>query len=154
MRAVYRVLAYLVAIGVAIQAMSIAFATTGLRKWVDGGGVYDKAVLEDREGTPFPEAVGSIVHGMNGIMVIPILALLLLIASLFAKVPRGIQAAGLVLLLVVIQVALGIYGRSYPFLGALHGLNALILLGAALNAARLASRLRTEADRMSMTAPA
>ncbi len=60
----------------------------------------------------------------------------------------------MVLLLVVIQAALGIFGRSYPFLGALHGLNALILLGAALNAARLASRARTEAYRITMTAPA
>jgi heme A synthase len=114
--------------------------------------VFDKAVLEDRDATPFPEVVGFMIHGLNGTLVIPALALLLFLVSLFAKVPRGIAAAGLVLLLVIIQVALGIFGHEYPFLGALHGLNALILLGSALNAARLARRTRVEPDRMTALA--
>ena len=33
---------------------------------------------------PFPEFVGFILHGMNGMIVIPVLALLLLVSSFFA----------------------------------------------------------------------
>ncbi len=150
MRAVYRVLAFLIAIGVAIQSMSMVFYVAGLNRWVDEGGVFDKAVQEERDTTPYSEGVGLLIHSLNGMMIIPLLAILLLIASFFAKVPRGIQAAGLVLLLVLIQVALGIFGYELPFLGALHGLNALILLGAALNAARLARRTTVDADRMAV----
>ncbi len=40
--------------------------------------------------------------------------------------------AGIVLLLVVVQATLGIAGHSVPFLGALHGLNALLLFSAAI----------------------
>ena len=52
------------------------------------------------------------LHGMNGMMVIPALALLLFISSFFAKVPRGVAFAGGVLALVVLQVTLGLMGHS------------------------------------------
>jgi len=137
MRMVYRVLAYLVVLGVVVQAMSMVYAVAGLGKWIDKGGVLDKAVMES-DASPFPEVAGFAIHGINGMMIMPIIALLLLIISFFARVPGGIAWAGLVLLLVAIQITLGLAGHSIPFLGALHGLNALLLLGASLNAARLA----------------
>jgi len=137
MRMVYRVLAYLVALGVVVQAMSMVYAVAGLGKWIDKGGVLDKAVMES-DASPFPEVAGFAIHGINGMMIMPIIALLLLIISFFARVLGGIAWAGLVLLLVAIQITLGLAGHSIPFLGALHGLNALLLLGASLNAARLA----------------
>ena len=65
-------------------------------------------------------------------MIIPLLALLLLVFSFFAKVPGGVKWAAIVLLLVVVQATLGIAGHSVPFLGALHGLNALLLFTAAI----------------------
>ena len=46
MRTAYKVLAYLVAAEVAVQAMVMVWAIAGLGKWVDGGGVFDKAVIE------------------------------------------------------------------------------------------------------------
>jgi uncharacterized membrane protein YphA (DoxX/SURF4 family) len=70
MRTVYKVLAYFVAIEVAIQAMAAVWAIAGLGKWVEGGGVVDKALMES-EGAPFPEVAGFIVHGINGTFVIP-----------------------------------------------------------------------------------
>ena len=70
MRTAYKVLAYLVAAEVAVQAMVMVWAIAGLVKWVDGGGVFDKAVIES-QGTPFPEVAGIIVHGINGIFVVP-----------------------------------------------------------------------------------
>jgi hypothetical protein len=135
MKTGYRVLAYLVAVEVVVQAMAIVYAVAGLGKWVDRGGVFDKSVMESDE-SPFPEVVGIIVHGVNGMMIIPLIALLLLIFSFFAKIPGGVKWAGLVFLLVVVQVTLGGLGHAIPALGAMHGLNALLLFTAALHTAR------------------
>jgi hypothetical protein len=135
MKTVYRVLAYVVAAEVIVQAMAMVFAIAGLGKWVDNGGVFDKALMESDQ-SPFPEVVGFAIHGINGMMVIPVMALLLLISSFFAKIPGAVKWAGLVLLLVVVQVNLGLFGHEIPALGALHGLNALLLFSAAIYTAR------------------
>jgi heme A synthase len=132
---VYRILAYVVAAGVMVQAMVMVFAVDGLGKWVDGGGVLDKAAAAGQQ-LPFPEAVGFSIHGMNGMLVIPLIALLLVVFSFFAKIPGGVKWAGLVLLLVVVQIALGLGGHAIPAVGALHGLNALLLFSAAVYTAR------------------
>jgi hypothetical protein len=131
MRSVYKVLAYVLAAEVVIQAMAMVYAVAGQGRWVMEGGVLDKAVVESREFV-FPEVLGYAIHGVNGAIVIPLLALLLLVFSFFAKVPGGVKWAGIVLLLVVLQATLGIAGHSVPFLGALHGLNALLLFSSAL----------------------
>ena len=135
MRKVYRVLAFLVAIEVALQAMFIVYGDAGMGLWVENdGGVIDKATFEtafESGEAPFPEFQAFILHGMNGMMVIPLLALLLVISSFFAKVPRGIAFAFGVLALVVLQVTLGLMGHSIAALGALHGLNALALFSTA-----------------------
>jgi hypothetical protein len=147
MRPTYKVLAYLVAAEVAIQAMVMVWAIAGLSKWVDGGGLFDKAVIEgafESGAMPFPEVLGIIVHGINGIMVIPGLALLLLIVSFFTKARGVIKWALIVFGLVVVQILLGLLGHEFPVGGALHGLNALALFGVALYAGR---RLRASARR-------
>ena len=132
MRATYRVLAHLISVLVAAQAAFIAWAVSGLGKWVVGGGVLDAAALESAE-APFPEVLGFALHGMNGTMAIPLFALLLLIFSFFTKVPGASKWAALVFLLVGVQIFLGISARGgLPALGALHGLNALLLFTAAL----------------------
>jgi hypothetical protein len=147
MKRVYQILAYAVAAEVAVQAMLMVFAIAGLGIWVDSGGVFDKAVMES-EGSPFPEVVGFMLHGMNGLMVIPLVALALFVCSFFAKVPRGVRWAGVVLLLVVVQVLLGMFGHVVSGLGALHGLNALLLFTAALyTARRVRSAAAAEANR-------
>lgn len=133
MKSTYRVLAYLVAFGVVVQAMAMVYAVAGQGKWIMEGNVMDKSIIEGREFV-FPEVLGYAVHGINGTMVVPLIALALLIISFFAKVAGGVKWAGLVLLLVVVQVFLGIAGHSVPFLGALHGLNALLLFSAAIYA--------------------
>lgn len=134
MRKVYRVLAFLVAIEVALQAMFIVYGDAGLGLWVDDGGVVDKATFEnafESGEAPFPEFQAFVLHGMNGMMVIPLLALLLVISSFFAKVPRGVAFAFGVLVLVLLQVTLGLMGHSIAALGALHGINALALFSVA-----------------------
>src|SRR5215210_5402371 len=135
MRTAYKVLAYLVAAEVVIQAMAMVWAIAGLGKWVDGGGVLDKAAMESG-GTPFPEVTGLLVHGINGSFVIPGIALLLVILSFFAKLRGAIKWAAIVFVLAVVQGQLGFLGHEIPAVGALHGLNALALFTAALYAGR------------------
>ncbi|NUT33262.1 MAG: hypothetical protein HOV79_09325 [Hamadaea sp.] len=145
MRTAYKVLAYIIAIEVAVQAMAMVYAVAGLGKWVDRGGVLDKAVMESDE-SPFPEVAGFAIHAINGMMIIPLLALILLIISFFTRIPGAVKNAVLVLVLVALQITLGLLGHGTPILGALHGLNAFILVGAALAAAR-----RTNAAPMAAT---
>jgi heme A synthase len=142
MRTVYRVLAYLIAAEVIVQASAMAFGVAGLSHWVKAGGVFDRAVFDSAD-APFPEVNGLIVHGINGSAVIPALALLLLVISVFAKVPRGSWWAGAVLLLVAVQATLGFSAADLPALGALHGANALLLFTTAFLAAQRA-RVRVE----------
>ncbi|RRR98634.1 hypothetical protein [Glycomyces terrestris] len=131
MRLTYRILAFVIAAEVAIQAAVMVYAVAGLGIWVQEGGVLDKAVMESDE-FAFPEVVGFMLHGMNGMMVIPVIALLLLIASFFAKVPRGVVFALIVAALVALQIFLGIFGHEAAFFGMLHGLNALVLFSVAV----------------------
>ena len=142
MRKAYRVLAYVVAGEVVLQAMFMVWAVAGLTKWVNEGGVFDKAVMEDQQ-IIFPEIIGIPLHGLNGGIVIPAIALILLVLSFFAKVPGGAKWAGIVLVLAVVQGQLGYLGHDLPAAGALHGLNAIALLFAALHAGR---RSRAGAD--------
>jgi hypothetical protein len=134
MRIVYKVLAYLVAAEVAVQAMVMVWAIAGLGKWLDSGGVFDKAAMESW--TLFPERAGIMVHFNNGFFVIPGLALLLLIISFFTKVRGAIRWAVVVFVLVIIQAQLGGMLHDFPLAGALHGLNALALFGTAIYAGR------------------
>jgi hypothetical protein len=130
MRSVYRVLAGLIAIGVVVQAMSVALGWFMALKDMDNGAVIDK-------NTDFN--LGQVTHSIVGIMVIPVLALLLLIVSFFARVEGGIKWALFVLGLVVLQIALAFAAWGLPAIGALHGLNAFALLAVASMAARKAA---------------
>jgi hypothetical protein len=138
MRGAYKILANLIALLIVVQAAVMVWAISGLFIWVDDGGVMDKAMLESDE-TPFDEVLGFMIHFMNGALIV-LLSLVLLVISFFAKVPKGIPAAAGLFVLILAQFALGIFGHSISFAGLLHGINALIVFGGALHAARLASR--------------
>ncbi len=148
MRSVYRVLAFVVAAEVVVQAAAIAFAVYGLGRWVEDGGTLDKTLLE-RDDSGVGGAAGFAIHGVNGTMVVPVLALALLVVSFFAAVPGGVTWAGAVFALVVVQAALGFVGQGVPSLGALHGANALVLFGVAVMAGK-----RVGAASPTATAPA
>ena len=142
MRAVYRILAFVVAAEVAIQASLVVWGDAGLGRYIDQvcneqlrHVVGEKSTFETAfEGgpAPFPEFVGLLFHGLNGTIVIPALALLLLVSSFFAKVPRGIVFALAAFGLVALQANLGFAGHAVPSLGALHGINALVLFSTAM----------------------
>jgi heme A synthase len=133
MRSAYRVLAFLIAGLVTLQASFIALNTYGMFKWVDDGSSLTKSVLEgDWE---WDGAIGAMLHGIVGMTVIPLLALILLIVSFFAKVAGGVKWAAFLFLAVVVQVVIGIVAFSIPYVGALHGLNAFLIFGLAVMAA-------------------
>lgn len=137
MRSIYRVLAYLVVLEVVVQTALIAFAFFGLRKWIADGGVLDAAAIRNHTAT-YTGAEGIMVHGVNGQMIVPVIAVLLLVASFFAQVPGGVLWAAITLVTVVVQVLLGIFGSAAPGLGVLHGVLAIALFAIAVIAGRRA----------------
>ena len=143
MRKAYQMVAWLIAGLVAVQAAMIAFFDSGGSKYIDGGGVIDGALLESAKAggeLPFPEAIGAPIHGLNGGILIPVVALVLLGVSFGTHVPGARKWAGIVVGLVLLQITLGYSQGGLPMLGLLHGTNALLLFAAALHAARLAGR--------------
>ena len=142
MKTAYRVLAYLIALEVLVQAGAIAYALFGLGAWIQEGGVLDKAAMES-DSVEFAGVGGFMVHGINGQMIVPLIAVLLLVASFFAGVRGGVALAGMVAGMIVAQVGLGIFGHGIPALGWLHGMLAIVLFGAAVIAARRAEEPST-----------
>jgi hypothetical protein len=143
MRATYRALAHLIAGFVAIQAAVMVFAVAGLGLWIEDGHSVTESNFNENTQPDFTGSIGLALHGIFGIMVIPLLALLLLILSFFAKIPGGTKWAGFVLGAVVLQALLGIFGHEVAISGLLHGLNAFVLFSVALAAGR---RVSTTAD--------
>jgi hypothetical protein len=131
----YRVLAGLIALGVLVQAASVAFGWFDAISAVDSGTVIDGSY----EGN-----AGHMIHGIVGMTVMPLLALILLIVSFFAKnaVPGAVKWAGIVFGVTLLQVALAFAAFSVPVVGALHGINALVLLGVAGRAGALTRETR------------
>ena len=130
MRQTYRVLAWLIALGVVVQAAAIALGWFTALHDVDNGLVIDK----NYEGN-----AGHALHGIVGMYAIPVLGLVFLIVSFAAAkaVPRGSTWAAIVFLAILVQVALAFLAFGLPAIGARHGLNALIVFGAAVRAALL-----------------
>ncbi len=151
MRSTYRTLCYLIAFDVMLQAAFIAWAVFGLGKWVEDGGVLDKKAMDDTSTWHFTAERGFMFHGINGQMLIPLLALVLLVVAFVWKAPGAVRAAAIVLGLVVVQVLLGFAGMAVPFLGALHGLNALFLFGAAVMAGLRVPGVQEPAAQQSVT---
>lgn len=140
MKSAYRVLAHLIMISVVLQAAFIAWMLFGLGDWVDGGGVLNRTVMDDHDTINFTGQRGAMLHGMFGVMLIPLLALAFLIVSFFAKVPKGVQGALIVVVLVAVQVALGMAGHGMPWLGLVHAINAFLIIGLA-NAAQARAKV-------------
>lgn len=134
MRKTYQIVALLIAVEVIVQAAALAWAIFGLGKWIDDGNTFNKTMLECRD-CPwnFTEERGFMIHSLNGFLIIPVLGLVLLIASFFTRDKMLIRWAGITFTLILIQSQLlPELGREFPTFGALHGLNALLLFTAAI----------------------
>ena len=140
----YRILAFTIAVLVVVQAGAIAWAFFGMTSWItDEGGVVNKELLEctDCE-QEFTAEWGFAIHMFFvGLVLIPLTSLILLITSFFAKVPGGVAMAGGIFGLVILQVfVLPVLSREvWSGFGALHGVNAIVLLGLAYMAGKRAS---------------
>jgi hypothetical protein len=135
MRTTYRVLATLLPVGVVVQAAAIAFALFQITKEIDDGAVIDKNYVESSSGSA---GLGFAIHAIDGEMVIPLIALLLLIVSFFAHVHGGVRWASIAFGLVVLQVVLAFASFGVPGIGFLHGINALAVFSVGVAAARAA----------------
>ena len=138
MRKVYSGIAWLIAGLVVVQAAAIALGFGGMMHFVDGGGVVDKGLTESRTLGNFAGEIGFPIHGIVGGMLIPFAAVALLVVSWFTKV-RGASwwAAGL-FVLIALQGMIGYSIKDLPYLGVLHGANALAVFVVAVVCARRA----------------
>jgi hypothetical protein len=138
MRSAYRALAHTIAGGVLLQAAFIAYGYFQTLSDVDGGKVLRKG---------FDENAGQELHSTVGFMVLPLLGLVLLVVAFLAKFDGAVKWAGYVLLAIVVQVLLALAASHVPAIGALHGLNAFVLLALAVIAGRRVATAGTAAPR-------
>ena len=144
MRKLYSVLAWIVAAGVVVQAASIAFGFGGMTGYVMDGGVVDKALLESQQAT-FTGDLGFPIHELVGGLLLPVVTLAMGAVSFFVRgVPRARTLAWTLFALVVIQGNAGYAIADIPYVGLLHGANALLILLVAVLAARRGSRTHDE----------
>jgi heme A synthase len=134
MRRIYTGLAWIIAGGVVVQAAAIAFAFGGMLNRVSNGDVVDKALLESGGAGGVGE-LGFWIHGIAGGVLIPLLAAALLVVSFFVRARGAKLWAAITLGLVVLQVVLGFSITDMPYLGLIHGANALAIVVAAAVAA-------------------
>jgi heme A synthase len=133
MRKTYQIFAYLLAALVVIQAAAIAYGLAGLTKWVDDdGGVLNKANLDDHDALHFQGVGGFAIHSINGTMFIPLVTILFLVFSFFSKVPGASKRAGMLFVMVAVQIALGLTASSVPVLGPLHAINGFAIFSLAV----------------------
>lgn len=140
MRATYKFLAYAIDVLILVQAAAIAWAVFGLSAWIDDGNQLTKSTMEGNT-FHFTEERGFMIHGINGQMLIPLIGLILLIVSFFAKIPGGVKWAAMLFVGIVIQVLLGMLSHGVPALGALHGILALLLFWLAFRTAKAADEV-------------
>lgn len=127
MRGAYKGIAHLIALGVLLQAAFVAAAWFQVINDVDAGAVIN---------TDYDGNAGHALHGIVGMMVMPLLGLIFFILSFFAKLPGGVKWAGFTFLAIVVQVVLAFVSFGVPAIGALHGINAFVVFGLALFAGR------------------
>jgi hypothetical protein len=138
MRKVYIGIAWLIAAMVLIQAAAIALGFGGMMHFVSEGGLVDKALTESRTASNFTGEIGFPIHGIVGGLVMPIAALVLVVLSWFTKVRGATWWAVGLFVLIVVQGSLGYTIKDVPFIGALHGANALAVFVIAVVCARRA----------------
>jgi hypothetical protein len=140
----YRYLALAIAVLVVVQAGAIAWGFFGVTNFVDDGGVVDQEFLDCKEDCEsFGGEMGFLLHMfIVGLILIPLCSLSLLVVSFFAKVPKGTMLAAVIFVLVILQVLVlpGLSREVGSGFGALHGINALMIMGAAVGAAQRAKQ--------------
>ena len=146
MKQTYRILNYLMSLEVLIQAAVITWFSFGVSKYAEKNGSITRDLLEDGG---FGGGAGLTAHAINGYMIIPAIALVLLVISFFARVRNGVKFAAIIFVLVIVQAnVLPALAERAPAVGLLHGAVALAILAVSIVAARKAGESSRE------TAPA
>ena len=135
MKTVYRVLAYAIAVMVAVQSAAIGYAVFAQLNWMETGGTLDAAAFD----TGAPGTAAMIFHALDAGFIL-LLALALLVVSFFAKIPHGVRWAVIVLVCTILQIAFGVLSHLTAVMGAVHGAVALALFGVAVMAAMRARK--------------
>lgn len=148
MRSAYRKLCFAIAGLVVLQAGFIAWGFFGVSDWITNeNGVVNKEYLEAEGGEmEFFAEWGFALHMFFvGFLLIPLTSLATLVVSFFSKVPGASKWAGAIVGLVVLQMqVLPILSHEVdPIFGALHGINAMVLLGTAIMAGRRVTTVET-----------
>lgn len=113
-----------------LQAVWIALSSFTVIKAVDAG----RTINEDSAG------IGAALHSVGGTYAIPLVTLALLVVSFFAGVKGGITWALFILPAVAVQIAPAFLSFAVPQIGALHGLNAFVIITLAVFAGPRAGR--------------
>lgn len=145
MQKTYLFFARFISILIVVQAMAIVITYAGLLHWIDGGATLDKSVLDGWEDKPpdFQGSIGGFFHFfLVGMVLIPLSGLILVIVSFFAKIPRGVLLAVAIFVSIIVQYVSAVISSDAPYVGLIHGLNAFILLGLTLVAAKAAKDAR------------
>jgi hypothetical protein len=100
----------------------------------------------DSSSAHFTGELGLTIHAIDGQFLIPLVSLVLLIVSFFAKIPGGTKWALFIFLDIVLQVMLAFTAFGVPVVGTLHGLNAFVLAGLGITAAARINRVTAEAQ--------
>jgi hypothetical protein len=137
MKKAYRVLARLIAALVVVQAAAIAYGAFAIDKVIDKANDHGNTITD--ASSKLDGGAGYGIHGLLGILVIPLVAIILFIVAFMAHIPDGVKWAGFILLDVIVQVVLGLAAHGVAALGWLHGPNALLLFSLGIYAARRAS---------------
>jgi hypothetical protein len=139
MQKAYRVLARLIAALVVVQAAAIAYGAFAIDKVVEKANDHGNTITD--ASSKLDGGAGYGLHGLVGILVIPVVAIALFVIAFMAHVPDGVKWAGLILIDVVVQVVLGFAAHGVAALGWLHGPNALVLFSLAVYVARRSATL-------------
>ena len=94
---------------------------------MEDGGEVNKAIFDSWEDNPptWRGSGGFALHGIDGMMVIPLITIVFLVVSLLAakQVQGAAQRAGILFVMVALQVFLGLSSHDVVALAPLHALN-------------------------------
>jgi hypothetical protein len=135
MKSTYRILAYVIAGLVVVQAALIVYSFSALDKYISDGATITPAIWNATNAS-FPGTVGFALHWFDGVMFIPVVTLILVVVSFFAKIPGGVKWALSILGLLILQIVLGFVAHAVPGISWLHGVNAFVMFVVAVLAGR------------------
>jgi hypothetical protein len=140
MKIAIRTVAWLISFLVAVQAASIAYALMSIGHLV----IEEGRTLDQNSEAG---SAGFALHAAVGMEIIPALAVVLLVLALICRQRPTTLLAVAMLVAVMIQVVLGIFGGDVPALGWLHGLVAFVVfvLGA-ITGQRVTERTTSRMD--------